>query len=189
MSVTLRKSAWLRTRATGRRRGGRRPRSVRSTWRCLVIVPDPSRCPRMAPKARIANENATSWELLLGLTGDERAALWAAMLTELRNRGQADALIVCCDGLRCLPKSIQATWPQTSCRALGAHQPPLRVGSHLPGIIPGLGERLGGVHPVPGVPRRVVPGRRHGQRRGEPQRPVSKSRAAPRPLTATSRPR
>ena len=33
------------------------------------------------------------------------------MLTKLRNRGLADALIVCCDGLAGLPHSIRATWP------------------------------------------------------------------------------
>lgn len=33
----------------------------------------------------------------LGLTGGEGAKQWMTMLTELRNRGIADALIVCCD--------------------------------------------------------------------------------------------
>jgi hypothetical protein len=33
------------------------------------------------------------------------------MLTELRNRGVADACIVCCDGLKGLPEAIAATWP------------------------------------------------------------------------------
>jgi len=46
-----------------------------------------------------------------GPTGGEGAKQWAAMLGELRNRGLADALIVCCDGLRGLPESIRATWP------------------------------------------------------------------------------
>ena len=34
------------------------------------------------------------------------------MLTELRNRGLRDALIVCCDGLKGLPDSIRLTWPE-----------------------------------------------------------------------------
>ena len=38
--------------------------------------------------------------LWLGPAGGEGAKQWAAMLTELRNRGLADALIVCWDGLR-----------------------------------------------------------------------------------------
>ena len=35
--------------------------------------------------------------LWLGPSGGEGAKQWATMLTELRNRGAADALIVCCD--------------------------------------------------------------------------------------------
>jgi len=31
------------------------------------------------------------------------------MLTELRNRGLQDALMVCCDGLKRLPESIRTT--------------------------------------------------------------------------------
>ena len=45
--------------------------------------------------------------LWLGPTGGEGAKQWVTMLTELRNRGLADALIVCCDGLRGLLKSIR----------------------------------------------------------------------------------
>ena len=53
------------------------------------------------------------------------------MLTELRNRGIADALIVCGDGLKGLPDAIRATWPEANradlCRASGAEQSALRV--------------------------------------------------------------
>ena len=52
----------------------------------------------------------------VGPTGGEGAKHWATMLTELRNRGVADAFIVCCDGLKGLPDSIRATWPQATCR-------------------------------------------------------------------------
>ncbi len=52
------------------------------------------------------------------LTGGEGAKQWATMLTELRNRGLADALIVCCDGLRGLPESIRATWPNATVQTL-----------------------------------------------------------------------
>ena len=37
---------------------------------------------------------------------------WLSVLTEIRNRGLADVLIVCCDGLKGLPDAIEATWPQ-----------------------------------------------------------------------------
>ena len=43
------------------------------------------------------------------------------MLTELRNRGLADALIVCCDGLKGLPESIRATWPQATVQTCVVH--------------------------------------------------------------------
>jgi putative transposase len=41
----------------------------------------------------------------------EGAKFWLSVLTELRNRGLKDALIVCCDGLAGLPEAIEATWP------------------------------------------------------------------------------
>ena len=44
--------------------------------------------------------------------GGEGAKYWLAVLTEIRNRGLEDVLIVCCDGLRGLPDAIEATWPQ-----------------------------------------------------------------------------
>ena len=43
------------------------------------------------------------------------------MLIELRNRGLADALIVCCDGLKGLPESIRATWPQATVQTCVVH--------------------------------------------------------------------
>ena len=54
--------------------------------------------------------------LWLGPTGGEGAKQWMTMLTELRNRGIADALIVCCDGLKGLPDAIRVTWPKRPCR-------------------------------------------------------------------------
>lgn len=44
--------------------------------------------------------------------GDEGATFWLAVLTEVRNRGVADVLIVCCDGLKGLPEAIETTWPR-----------------------------------------------------------------------------
>ncbi len=45
----------------------------------------------------------------------------ATMLTELRNRGLVDALIVCCDGLRGLPESIRTTWPDATVQTCVVH--------------------------------------------------------------------
>jgi len=45
-------------------------------------------------------------------TGGEGAKYWLQVLTEIKNRGVEDVLIVVCDGLKGLPESIAATWPQ-----------------------------------------------------------------------------
>lgn len=52
---------------------------------------------------------------ILGLwagDGGEGAKYWLHVLTELKNRGVADALMVVCDGLTGLPDAIGAVWPR-----------------------------------------------------------------------------
>jgi putative transposase len=53
--------------------------------------------------------------------GGEGASFWAAVLTEIRNRGVDDVLFVCCDGLKGLPAAIEATWPQASVQTCVVH--------------------------------------------------------------------
>jgi putative transposase len=65
-----------------------------------------------------------------GPTGGEGAKQWMTMLTELRNRGVADALIVCCDGLKGLPERSARRGPTRPCRPVsctGAQLAALRV--------------------------------------------------------------
>jgi putative transposase len=57
----------------------------------------------------------------IGPSGGEGAKQWANMLTELRNRGLTDVLITCCDGLKGLPESIRATWPNTTVQTCVVH--------------------------------------------------------------------
>jgi putative transposase len=57
----------------------------------------------------------------VGPTGGEGAKFWMTILTELRNRGVADTFIVCCDGLKGLPESIRATWPQADVQLCVVH--------------------------------------------------------------------
>jgi putative transposase len=45
--------------------------------------------------------------------GGEGAKHWLHVLTELRNRGVNDVLMVVCDGLTGLPDAIATVWPQT----------------------------------------------------------------------------
>ncbi len=77
--------------------------------------------------------------LSVGPSVGEGAKQWATMLNELRNRGLADALIVCCDGLKGLPESIRATWPEATVQTCVVHLvrktrpcPPIVHDSHLP---------------------------------------------------------
>lgn len=51
----------------------------------------------------------------------EGAKFWAGVLTELRNRGILDVLIVCCDGLAGLPEAIGATWPNATVQTCVVH--------------------------------------------------------------------
>src|SRR3954464_14791322 len=43
----------------------------------------------------------------------EGAKYWMRVLSEIKNRGTQDCLIVVCDGLKGLPEAIAAIWPQT----------------------------------------------------------------------------
>lgn len=51
----------------------------------------------------------------------EGARFWTGVLTELRNRGVRDVLIVCCDGLTGLPDAIAAVWPQAIVQTCVVH--------------------------------------------------------------------
>jgi transposase-like protein len=53
--------------------------------------------------------------------GGEGAKFWLSVLTEIRNRGVADVLFVCCDGLTGLPDAIEATWPQAVVQTCVVH--------------------------------------------------------------------
>jgi transposase-like protein len=61
---------------------------------------------------------------VLGLwvgTGGEGAKHWLGVLTELKNRGLNDALIVCCDGLNGLPEAITAVWEKADVQTCVVH--------------------------------------------------------------------
>jgi transposase-like protein len=61
---------------------------------------------------------------VLGLwlgAGDEGAKFWLGVLTELRNRGVTDVLIVCCDGLTGFGDAIEAIWPQAVVQTCVVH--------------------------------------------------------------------
>ena len=53
--------------------------------------------------------------------GGEGAKFWTAVLTEVANRGVADVLFVCCDGLRGLPDAIEGVWPRATVQTCVVH--------------------------------------------------------------------
>ena len=55
---------------------------------------------------------AISFRLWCG-DGGEGAKYWLQVLTELKNRGVEDILMLVCDGLKGLPDSVAAVWPAT----------------------------------------------------------------------------
>lgn len=59
--------------------------------------------------------------LWMGPSGGEGAKQWMTMLTELKNRGVADVLITCCDGLKGLPDAVRAIWPDTTVQTCVVH--------------------------------------------------------------------
>jgi transposase-like protein len=59
--------------------------------------------------------------LWIGPTGGEGAKQWMTMLTDLKNRGIADVLITCCDGLKGLPDAVRVIWPDTTVQTCVVH--------------------------------------------------------------------
>ena len=57
----------------------------------------------------------------------EGAKYWLHVLTEIRNRGVSDVLMVVCDGLTGLPDAISAVWPQTITQTCVVHYADLRI--------------------------------------------------------------
>ena len=51
----------------------------------------------------------------------EGAKFWAGVCAQLANRGIADVLIVCVDGLTGFPEAIEATWPQSTVQTCVVH--------------------------------------------------------------------
>ena len=61
---------------------------------------------------------------ILGLwvgDGGEGAKFWLSVLTEIKNRGVEDVLILVCDGLKGLPDSVGNVWPLTTVQTCVIH--------------------------------------------------------------------
>ena len=70
-----------------------------------------------------------------GATAGEGAKYWLHVLTEIRNRGVGDVLMVVCDGLTGLPDAICAVWPQTITQTCVVHYADSRIMPRWP-LIP-----------------------------------------------------
>ena len=57
----------------------------------------------------------------IGDSKGEGAKFWLSVLSELKNRGVDDVLIVCCDGLKGLPDAIEAVWPKAVVQTCVVH--------------------------------------------------------------------
>jgi transposase-like protein len=57
----------------------------------------------------------------------EGAKYWLHVLTEIKNRGVGDVLMVVCDGLTGLPDAISTVWPQTINQTCVVHYADLRI--------------------------------------------------------------
>ena len=55
------------------------------------------------------------------LQDNEGAKFWLNVLTQLKNRGLKDALIVCCDGLTGLPEAISTVWDKAIIQTCVTH--------------------------------------------------------------------
>ena len=53
--------------------------------------------------------------------GGEGAKHWLHVLTELKNRGVSDVLMLVCDGLKGLPQAVEAGWPRTIVQTCVVH--------------------------------------------------------------------
>ena len=60
---------------------------------------------------------------MLGLwtSATEGAKLWLQILTEIRNRGVADILVACVDGLKGFPDAISTVYPRTEVQLCIVH--------------------------------------------------------------------
>ena len=67
--------------------------------------------------------NAKGRKVVMGLwlAQTEGAKFWLHVLTELKNRGVEDILVLCCDGLKGFPEAIAAAFPRTTVQTCIVH--------------------------------------------------------------------
>ena len=63
--------------------------------------------------------------------GGEGAKHWLGVLTELKNRGVTDVLMLVCDGLKGLPEAVTTVWEHTIVQTCVIHYPDVLVMSRV----------------------------------------------------------
>ena len=101
----------------------------------------------------------------------EGAKYWLHVLTEIKNRGVGDVLMVVCDGLTGLPDAISAVWPQTITQTSSVHHD--RAGK-VPVVTCSVpGRTYADASPSRSRCRPVHPGRRRASHRSAGAAPTS----------------
>ena len=80
-----------------------RSRSVTALWRTV---------PPISQSVSTSTAANTCWGSGSATAKGEGSKFWLSVLSELKNRGVDDVLIVVCDGLTGLPDAIEAVWPR-----------------------------------------------------------------------------
>ncbi len=73
------------------------------------------------------NIQGTKEVLGLWIEANEGAKFWLKIMTELKNRGVADMLLVCCDGLKGFPEAIEAAFPRSTVQTCMVHRSELEM--------------------------------------------------------------
>ena len=103
--------------------------------------------------------------------GGEGAKYWLHVLTEIKNRGVGDVLMIVCDGLTGLPDAVAAVWPQTITQTSSVHHD--RAGK-VPVVTCSVpGRTYADASPSRSRCRPVHPGRRRASHRSAGAAPTS----------------
>jgi transposase-like protein len=90
--------------------------------------------------------------------GGEGAKHWLHVLTELKNRGVHDVLMLVCDGLKGLPDAVATVWPRTIVQTSSVHNGRAEIVSMVTRTVPG--RTCADASPSRSRCRPVRPGRR-----------------------------
>lgn len=95
--------------------------------------------------------------LWVGPTGGQSAKYWMWPLTELKTRGVADVLILCCDGLKGLPNAARAIWERVEVQLCVVHLVRNRLRYASKKYRPAITRQLKGIYTAAGLDAAEAP--------------------------------